>query len=90
MSPSLSRRPATSFGITAISPGEATENNGIKQAILDAVDFVRENGPQLMVQAFKRLGWTWGGDWNKAEKVDYMHFQKIPPGWEDWVRQHRK
>ncbi|WP_147393116.1 hypothetical protein [Paracoccus siganidrum] len=50
----MSRRPATSFGITAISPGEATENNGIKQAILDAVDFVRENGPQLMVQAFKR------------------------------------
>ncbi|AGW13459.1 hypothetical protein DGI_1631 [Megalodesulfovibrio gigas DSM 1382 = ATCC 19364] len=42
-----------------------------------------------VVQAFKRLGWTWGGDWNKAEKVDYMHFQKIPPGWEDWVRQHR-
>lgn len=42
-----------------------------------------------VVRAFKRLGWTWGGDW-KASNKDYMHFEKIPPGWEDWVRQHRE
>lgn len=42
-----------------------------------------------VVQAFKQLGWEWGGDWIEPQ-VDYMHFQKIPPGWEKWVRQCRK
>lgn len=41
-----------------------------------------------VVQAFKRLGWEWGGDWT-GEKVDYMHFQKIPQGLEAWVAQYR-
>jgi len=41
-----------------------------------------------VVQAFKQLGWEWGGDWT-GRCVDYMHFQKIPPGWEKWVGQYR-
>jgi hypothetical protein len=24
---------------------------------------------------FKKLGWTWGGDWNSLK--DYQHFQKV-------------
>ena len=42
-----------------------------------------------VVRAFKQLGWEWGGDW-KERRVDYMHFQKIPPGWEQWSGQYRK
>lgn len=41
-----------------------------------------------VVQAFKRLGWEWGGDW-KGEKVDYMHFQKIPAHLVEWVKTYR-
>jgi len=29
-----------------------------------------------IVQAFLRLGWTWGGDWKSLK--DYMHFEKDP------------
>ena len=32
------------------------------------------DGP--IVRAFRRLGWTWGGDWRTLK--DYQHFQKIP------------
>ena len=39
-----------------------------------------------VVRAFKALGWSWGGDWSKGYK-DFMHFQKIPQGLEDWVEQ---
>ncbi|NCC26306.1 MAG: M15 family peptidase [Deltaproteobacteria bacterium] len=42
-----------------------------------------------VVLAFKDLGWEWGGDWTEV-RVDYMHFQKIPPGWEDWVGRYRR
>lgn len=38
-----------------------------------------------IVLLFKNLGWTWGGDWQEKGKVDYMHFEKIPPGWEKWA-----
>lgn len=43
-----------------------------------------------VVLLFKRLGWTWGGDWANLGKMDYMHFEKIPPGWEMWVKELRK
>jgi hypothetical protein len=42
-----------------------------------------------VVLAFKQRGWEWGGDW-KERRVDYMHFQKIPPGWEQWAGLYRK
>lgn len=29
-----------------------------------------------VVQAFLRMGWTWGGDWKTLK--DYQHFQKVP------------
>lgn len=38
-----------------------------------------------VVLAFKRLGWEWGGDWAGKGKLDYMHFQKIPPGLKEWA-----
>ena len=41
-----------------------------------------------VVTAFKKLGWEWGGDWT-GEKVDYMHFQKIPPSEKEWVESYR-
>jgi len=41
-----------------------------------------------VVMAFKERGWEWGGDWTGG-KVDYMHFQKIPPGWEEFRRTNR-
>lgn len=28
-----------------------------------------------VVKAFKRLGWTWGGDWKSLK--DYQHFEKV-------------
>lgn len=28
-----------------------------------------------VVKAFKRLGWTWGGEWNSLK--DYQHFEKV-------------
>ncbi|BBD08301.1 M15 family metallopeptidase [Desulfovibrio ferrophilus] len=43
-----------------------------------------------VVQAFKELGWEWGGDWAEKGKVDYMHFQKIPSQLEPWVKNYRK
>ena len=42
-----------------------------------------------VVLAFKQRGWEWGGDW-KERRVDYMHFQKIPPGWEQWTGLYRE
>lgn len=43
-----------------------------------------------VVLLFKKLGWIWGGDWSVRDTVvDYMHFEKIPPGWEDWVEEMR-
>ena len=30
-----------------------------------------------IVKTFKRLGWTWGGNWKSLK--DYQHFQKTPP-----------
>lgn len=42
-----------------------------------------------VVLLFKKLGWTWGGDWSAQDKVDYMHFEKIPQGWEKWVQEIR-
>lgn len=30
-----------------------------------------------VVRAFKRLGWTWGGDWKSLK--DYQHFEKVLP-----------
>lgn len=39
-----------------------------------------------VVRAFKAMGWTWGGDWAALGLLDYMHFEKIPPDQEDWVR----
>jgi hypothetical protein len=41
------------------------------------------------VAAFRQRGWEWGGDWT-GEKIDYMHFQKIPPGWETYVTSYRE
>lgn len=43
-----------------------------------------------VVQAFKQLGWEWGGDWAALGKIDYMHFQKIPNGLEPWVQGYQK
>lgn len=42
-----------------------------------------------VVRAFRELGWEWGGHWAHSGKVDYMHFQKIPEGLEDWVQRFR-
>ncbi len=42
-----------------------------------------------VVLLFKKLGWTWGGDWKEKGKVDYMHFEKVPPGWKKWVKKMR-
>lgn len=41
-----------------------------------------------VVKAFKEHGWEWGGDWT-GEKVDYMHFQKVPPHLKEWVESYR-
>lgn len=30
-----------------------------------------------VVRAFKRLGWTWGGEWKSLK--DYQHFEKVLP-----------
>lgn len=30
-----------------------------------------------VVKAFKRLGWTWGGEWKSLK--DYQHFEKVLP-----------
>ena len=35
-----------------------------------------------LVLFMKQLGWTWGGDW--LTKIDLHHFEKIPPGLEDY------
>jgi hypothetical protein len=43
-----------------------------------------------VVRAFKSLGWEWGGDWAAQGKLDYMHFQKVPPELESWVAGYRK
>ena len=40
-----------------------------------------------VVKAFKKQGWEWGGDWT-GEKVDYMHFQKVPPNLEEWIESY--
>lgn len=45
------------------------------------------DGP--VVRAFKELGWRWGGDWAAKGRLDSMHFQKIPPGLEPWVKRYR-
>ncbi|MDR1684170.1 MAG: M15 family metallopeptidase [Elusimicrobiota bacterium] len=37
--------------------------------------FIEANGP--VVNAFKKRGWTWGGDWKSFK--DYQHFQKFTP-----------
>ena len=42
-----------------------------------------------VVLLFKKRGWAWGGDWAAKGKVDYMHFEKIPQGWEGWVQEMR-
>ncbi len=42
-----------------------------------------------VVQAFKKLGWEWGGDWTQGP-VDFMHFQKVPLRWDKWVDQYRR
>jgi len=28
-----------------------------------------------VVKTFKRLGWTWGGEWKSLK--DYQHFEKV-------------
>jgi hypothetical protein len=40
-----------------------------------------------LVQTLERLGWTWGGRW--ADPKDLHHFQKIPTGMEERVKQLR-
>ena len=42
-----------------------------------------------VVQVFKQLGWEWGGEWTEGT-VDYMHFQKVPSGWAEWVEEYSR
>lgn len=32
-------------------------------------------GTCAVVKTFKRLGWTWGGEWKSLK--DYQHFEKV-------------
>lgn len=45
-----------------------------------AVYDVNKNGTitenSFLVKEFKKLGWTWGGDWK--DRKDYQHFEKKP------------
>lgn len=43
-----------------------------------------------VVRAFKGLGWEWGGDWAAQGKLDFMHFQKVPPELAPWVAGYRR
>ena len=42
----------------------------------------------VVVQAFKKAGWEWGGDWTQGS-IDYMHFQKLPAELTSWVARYR-
>jgi len=44
-------------------------------------------GDNILVRAFKSMGWTWGGDWK--DPLDLHHFQKIPAGAEEYVKRYR-
>ncbi len=41
-----------------------------------------------VVQAFKKAGWEWGGDWTQGS-LDYMHFQKLPAKFKNWAARYR-
>lgn len=42
-----------------------------------------------VVRTLKSLGWVWGGDWGDTPRIDYMHFEKVPPEDAAWVRRYR-
>lgn len=44
-------------------------------AVYNPVSLGTLTGDCLVVKTFKRLGWTWGGEWKSLK--DYQHFEKV-------------